>query len=171
MTEADAAPSRPLREFREIHNVIRRDIGQCRQIAADADAGAEASALRKGLSQLQTNGVIFQLRVNCLQACSFVHLHHRSEGATLFPSVRDAAPELSSVVDKLEADHREVSDMLDEVQAAAKAATGSAGDRRSRRRLVDALERLSEHLFEHLLYEEKVLGPVINRWERWPFYA
>lgn len=171
MTEADAAASRPLREFKEIHNIIRHDIGLCRQIAADAIAGAEVSALRTGLSQLQTNGVIFQLRVNCLQACSFVHLHHRSEDAALFPSVRDAAPELSSVVDKLEADHREVSDMLDEVEAAAKAATGSTVDRQSRRRLVDALERLSEHLFQHLSYEEKVLGPVINSWESWPFYA
>lgn len=170
MTETDAVAGRLLREFTAVHDIIRRDIGRCRQLAADAYAGAEASALRKGVNQLRTNGVIFQLRVNCLQACGFVHLHHRGEDAMLFPSVRKSAPELSPVVDKLEADHREVSDLIDEVEAATKATTGSAGDQQSRRRLVNALEKLSKHLFEHLTYEEKVLAPVINSWERWPFY-
>lgn len=170
MTKTDAAAGRLLREFNQVHDIIRRDIGQCRRLAAEANAGAEASALRKGVSLLRTNGVVFQLRVNCLQACGFVDLHHRGEDAMLFPSVRKAAPELSPVVDKLEADHRKVSDLLDEVEAATDAATGSTGDQQSNRRLADALERLAEHLFEHLSYEEKVLAPVINSWERWPFH-
>lgn len=160
-----------LLEFKEVHNMIRRDIGQCRKIAAAASAGAEASTLRKGLNQLQTNGLIFQLKVNCLQACGFVHLHHRGESAMLFPSVRESAPELGSIVDKLEADHRKVSDLLDKVEAATNAATGPAGDQQSRQRLADALEQLSGHLFEHLTYEEGVLAPVINSWKRWPFYG
>jgi hypothetical protein len=170
MTKTDAAPGRLLQEFKAVHDIVRRDIGRCRELAAQANAGTEVAALRRGVSHLRTHGVIFQLRVNCLQACGFVHLHHRGEDAMLFPSVRKAAPELSPVVDKLEADHRTVSDLLDEVEAATDAASGSAADQRGRRRLAEALDRLSDHLFEHLTYEEKVLAPVINSWQRWPFY-
>jgi hypothetical protein len=167
MTKTDAPAGRLLREFTTVHDIIRREIGRCRQLAADANAGAGAAALRHGVSRLRTTGVLFQLRVNCLHACGFVHLHHRGESAMLFPAVRKAAPELNPVVDRLEADHRKVSDLLDEVEAAAE----SAADHQSRRRLADALEVLSAHLFEHLAYEEKVLAPVINSWKRWPFHG
>jgi hemerythrin-like domain-containing protein len=99
-----------------------------------------------------------------------VHLHHRGESAMLFPSVRASAPKLNPVVDRLEADHLEVSALLDKVEAAAGTSTSSAGGEEARRRLADALEQLSEHLFEHLSYEEKMLAPVINSWKAWPFY-
>ncbi|GAA4557539.1 hemerythrin domain-containing protein [Planotetraspora kaengkrachanensis] len=171
MTDTDEVAGRLFLEFKAVHDRIRSDIARCRRLAADAAAGADASALRAGVDRLRSNGLLFQLRVNCLQACGFVHMHHRGEDAMLFPSVRAAAPELSAVVDKLEADHRVVSDLLDEVEDAAGAATGAAHDHKSRRRLVEALESLSRHLLDHLSYEEKMLAPVINRWKRWPFYG
>ncbi|GII51764.1 hypothetical protein Pth03_01530 [Planotetraspora thailandica] len=168
MTNANEVAGRLFLEFKAVHDRIRSDIARCRRLAADAAAGADASALRAGVDQLRSNGLLFQLRVNCLQACGFVHMHHRGEDAMLFPSVRAAAPELSAVVDKLEADHRVVSDLLDEVESAA---TGVARDQKSRQRLADALESLSGHLLQHLSYEEKMLAPVINNWKRWPFYG
>jgi hypothetical protein len=171
MTNTDKVAGRLFLEFKAVHDRIRSDIAQCRRLAADAATGADASALRAGVDQVRSNGLLFQLRVNCLQACGFVHVHHRGEDAMLFPSVRTAAPELNAVVDKLEADHRVVSDLLDEVEDATNVATGTARDQKSRQRLVDALESLSAHLLEHLSYEEKMLAPVINSWKRWPFYG
>lgn len=171
-----ADPDGPLlQEFKQVHAVIRRDIGKTRALAAVVVEGAAPAAIRREVGELKSNNLLFQLRVNCLQACGFVHLHHRSEDALLFPSVRASAPELAGIVDRLENDHRLVSDLLDEVEAATEVATASSATTddllAGRRRLTDALEVLAGHLFEHLDFEEKALAPVINGWERWPFYA
>jgi len=171
-----ADPDGPLlREFKQVHAVIRRDLGKVRALAAAVVDGAAPAAIRRDVGELKTNSLLFQLRVNCLQACGFVHFHHRGEDALLFPSVRAAAPDLGPIVDRLEKDHRLVSDMLDDVEAATEAATADAAVTddvlASRRRLIDALEVLAGHLFEHLDFEEKALAPVINSWKRWPFYA
>jgi hypothetical protein len=65
----------------------------------------------------------------------------------------------------LEADHRRVSDLLDVVEAAARALTDTdAAD--ARRRVVDGLRDLHSHLLEHLDYEERNAGPAMRRLDR-----
>jgi hemerythrin-like domain-containing protein len=96
-----------------------------------------------------------------------VHSHHHLEDVALFPAVRAADPErMNAVVDKLEADHRVVSSLLDEVEEATRLL--SADDTAARLRLVRGLTELSEHLLEHLAYEEESIGPVLRTWESWP---
>lgn len=100
--------------------------------------------------------------MDCLRYCRFVHLHHRMEDVAFFPSLRAANPGIAPVVDKLEADHRVVSDLLDEVEAAA-AALDEDDCEASRRRVADGLEALGRELLEHLDYEELNAGPTIRR--------
>ena len=105
--------------------------------------------------------------VNCLQYCAHVHGHHGAESALLFPSIRATDPErMDPVVDKLEADHVKVSDLLDEVEAAAR--DMAVNDAVERQRLVDSLNELSDHLLEHLAYEEESIGPILRTWRLWP---
>jgi hypothetical protein len=157
-----------LAELRWVHGMLRRDLGTIRELAAAAAGGAPAADLRDGLARLQARGPLFQLRVNCLRYCALVHAHHHGEGIMLFPAVRRAAPELGPVVDRLEADHRVVSDLLDEVSATAHELAGD-DDPALRARLVDALRALSDTLLEHLDLEETSLGPVLQQWRHWPF--
>jgi len=57
-----------------------------------------------------------QLKMNCLRYCRFVHSHHRAEDALLSsPRFREIDPSMEPVVDRLEADHARVSDLLDAV--------------------------------------------------------
>ncbi|MET7396768.1 hemerythrin domain-containing protein [Dactylosporangium sp. NPDC005572] len=156
-----------LAELRWVHDMIRRDLATVRRLADDTERGGPFAAVRDGLRELNTNGPLFQLKVNCLQYCQFVHHHHSNESALLFPAVRRSAPELAATVDRLEADHRAVAGLLDEVEAAARS-LGSAADRT---RLVAALRTLSEHLLEHLTFEEEALAPVLASWKRWPFHG
>jgi hemerythrin-like domain-containing protein len=107
---------------------------------------------------------LFQLRANCLGYCQIVHSHHGHEDALLFPAVRRTAPHLSATVDRLEADHRVVSALLDRVEELA----DGLDDQPNRQDLVLALTRLSTDLLEHLAFEEESIGPVLNSWERWP---
>jgi hypothetical protein len=156
-----------LRELLWVHDMLRRDLATCRELASDISAGAPTEMIRDAVEGLQTRGPLWQLRMNCLSYCSIVHSHHHLEDVALFPAVRAADPErMNAVVDKLEADHRVVSGLLDEVEEATRLL--SADDTVARLRLVRGLTELSEHLLEHLRYEEESIGPVLRTWESWP---
>ncbi|MDG6102156.1 hemerythrin domain-containing protein [Dactylosporangium aurantiacum] len=167
MTQTQAAHNPLLAELRWVHDMVRRDLATVRRLAADAARGAPAPAIEEGLRGLRTQGGLFQLRVNCLRYCRFVHEHHTNEDVALFPAVRRAAPQLAATVDRLEADHRAVAGLLDEIEAAA----GDLAAAGARTRLVEALDTLSAHLLAHLAFEEEALAPVLATWTAWPFHG
>jgi len=138
-----------------VHGMIRRDLEAVRELAAAAaDGTASATDVRDGVDALRTNGPLWKLKVNCLRYCAFVHSHHNAEDAMLFPTLRARNPELGPIVDRLEADHRQVSDLLDEVEVAADALRGEIADHQ-RSRVATALDKLADHLLEHLEFEEE----------------
>jgi hypothetical protein len=146
--------SHPLGEafFQEllwVHGMIRQDLETVRELAERVANGLPADELGSELRSLKANGPLWALKVNCLHYCRFVHGHHRLEDASLFPSLREAEPDLVPIVDRLEGDHRLVAEQLDELEAAA-AALGEDG----RERVVEALNVLGEHLLAHLALEE-----------------
>jgi hypothetical protein len=145
-----------------VHAAIRRDLATVEQLAADVGNGLAGEAVEDALAELKTNGPLFRLKVNCLRWCRFVHAHHGAEDVLLFPALRAVDPTIGPVVDRLEADHARVSDLLDVVEAAARALTETAEDD-ARQRVVAGLGELHTHLLEHLEYEELNAGPAIRR--------
>ena len=85
----------------------------------------------------------------------------------LFPALRRANPGLGPVVDKLEADHQQVSVLLEEVEAAAGNLAG-AETAETRQRLTAALEALSTDLLAHLAYEEENVADTMRTMNGWP---
>jgi hypothetical protein len=156
-----------LQELRRVHEMLRHDLRSCRMLADAALAGAPTARLRDELTRLASRSPLFQLQVNCLRYCRLVHSHHGGEDVALFPAVRRSAPHLSAVVDRLETDHRIVSDVLDEVEAAARRLDDTRCTN-ARTRLAEALTTLSAHLLEHLDREEEALAPVLLSWQHWP---
>ena len=111
------APHNPLlAELKAVHAMLRRDLAACRQLAIAAANGAPTAQIRSGIKQLQTRGPLFQLRSNCIRHCHTVHAHHEGEDTGLFPTIRRAAPHMRATIDRLQADHRVVSDLLDQVE-------------------------------------------------------
>jgi Hemerythrin HHE cation binding domain len=149
-------------ELLAVHAMIRRDLKTVRELAAATVNGdASAADVRDGVETLKTNGPLWRLKVNCLRYCALVHGHHNAEDALLFPRLRASNPELEKVVDRLEADHRKVSDLLDDVEAAAGALRGEInGDQRTR--IASALDELAEHLLEHLEFEEESVAEAMR---------
>jgi hypothetical protein len=145
-----------------VHSIIRRDLKVVEQLAADVAEGLDGEAVQDALGELKTAGPLWQLKVNCLRYCSHVHAHHGAEDVLLFPWLRAADPAIGQVVDRLEADHARVSDLLDAVEAAARALTDDDGGG-ARERVVDGLRELHVHLLEHLDYEEANAGPTMRR--------
>ena len=97
-----------------------------------------------------------------------MHSHHHAESVLLFPALRRANPALNPVVDKLEADHASVSDLLGEVEAAARELS-DAEDPAARDRLTQALHQLSADLLAHLQYEEDHISDTLRTWSDWPY--
>jgi hypothetical protein len=167
---AGAAPETELgralfEELLWVHSMIRRDLKAVEQLAGDVREGLPGDAVSDALGELKTAGPLWQLKVNCLRYCRFVHAHHGAEDVLLFPTLRAADPSIGAVVDRLEADHRRVSDLLDVVEAAARELTDSdAGE--ARQRVIDGLHELHAHLLEHLDYEESNAGPTMRRLDR-----
>jgi len=147
-------------QLRWVHDKLRRDLKTVRQLATQVDAGAPAEKVKATLSRLQSKGPLWQLKVDCLQYCEFVHAHHGIEDAHLFPSVLRADPSLRGTVKKLMADHVKVSDLLDEIEGAVR--NLGDGDAAARARVSAGLSALSEHLLEHLSFEERSLEKVLG---------
>ena len=159
-----ARPAALADQLRWVHDMLRRDLGTIQQLAVRAADGASAADVETELRTLQSNGPLFQLRVNCLSYCQTLNSHHRNEDAVLFPAVRRAAPQLGAAIDRLEADHRVVASLLDDIDALADDLTG----RPARRALVDALDALSTNLLRHLDLEEATLQPILESWSSRP---
>jgi hypothetical protein len=153
-------------ELKWVHRLIRRDLQTVRALAADVRAGLPGDDAVAAIQSLGVAGPLWHLKINCLQYCRFVHAHHHAESALLFPRLRASNPALGPVVDKLEADHAQVSDLLDEVTAAAGALAGQEEPVR-RTRLIDALSGLSTVLLAHLDYEEEHIAGTLRTWAYW----
>jgi hemerythrin-like domain-containing protein len=106
--------------------------------------------------------MLWRLRVDCLRHCRFVHGHHNAEDGAFFPELRETNPDINSVIDRLEADHRRVSDDLDAVEAAADALARDESEP-ARKAVADALQALGEKLLAHLDYEERSLEATVLR--------
>jgi iron-sulfur cluster repair protein YtfE (RIC family) len=170
MTSLEAIPEteRGKAMFQEllwVHAAIRRDLEIVEKLAADVADGLPGEAVHSALEELKTTGPLWQLKVNCLRYCGFVHSHHRAEDALLFPAIREVDSSMEPIVDRLEADHAQVSDLLDAIEDAAQALTGS-DIQDARRRVIEGLRELHGHLLEHLDYEEANAGPAMRRLER-----
>jgi iron-sulfur cluster repair protein YtfE (RIC family) len=162
---SEATPSAGAALFQEllwVHRMVRRDLERVRELAtAAANGDASSAEIRDEVEALKTNGPLWKLKVNCLRYCAFVHSHHNAEDVMLFPALRAANPDLDPIVDRLEADHRRVSDLLDTVEASAGDLNDNAGND-ARERVATALDELAEHLLEHLDFEEESVAETMR---------
>lgn len=166
ISDSPSSSNNLLRELEWVHSLVRRDLQVCQTLAHEVTAGAPASEIQAQIQALQTKSPLWQLRVNCLYYCHFVHMHHGHEDAHLFPVLRRVNPDLNPVVDKLEADHRKVSDLLDDVEAYANEIV-QADSGAARARLVRGLNLLATELLAHLDYEEQAIGPTLLQMKEW----
>ena len=119
MTTRTERPEALADQLRWVHDTLRRDLAAVRELAGRVAEGASTREVRDGLADLEAGGPLFQLRATCLGYCQLLHSHHGAEDDVLFPAVRRAAPHLAATVDRLEADHRAVSAVLNEIEALA----------------------------------------------------
>jgi alkanesulfonate monooxygenase SsuD/methylene tetrahydromethanopterin reductase-like flavin-dependent oxidoreductase (luciferase family) len=150
-----------------VHAAIRRDLDLIQGLATQALDGVDAEDLRRQLHALKRGSMLWRLQVNCLRYCSFVHSHHNAEDANFFSELRDTNPDINPIIDRLQAEHRRVSDDLDAVEAAANGLADDDGQQ-ARKVVVDALQTLRENLLAHLEYEELNIEATVRRVRQLP---
>ena len=144
-----------------VHAHIRRDLDLIEALAEQALEGVEAEELRRQVHDLKRGSMLWRLQMNCLRYCSFVHSHHGAEDADFFAELRDTNPAINPVIDRLQGEHRRVSDDLDAVEAAVRALEDDG--QQARAALVDTLRALRENLLAHLDYEERSIEATVRR--------
>ena len=129
-----------------VHEALKRDLLRVRRVLRDAPAplGRQRVALGQHVTWM----------------LAFLHAHHSSEDAGLWPLVRQRNPAAAGLLDSMEADHARIAPAADVVDAAARDYTTSTTDS-SRAALVAALDRLVEVLVLHLDREVAEAMPVV----------
>ncbi|WP_336318093.1 nitroreductase/quinone reductase family protein [Streptomyces lavendofoliae] len=124
-----------------VHDMFRRELGLIRKEIAESGTAT---------------GLGTQLRVNCLAVCQGLHNHHTGEDTMLFPMLADRHPGLAPVVDRLQREHVRIAALLAELKEVVSGDTADAGH------VLREVERLTDELEAHLVYEEEQLVPLLD---------
>ena len=88
-------------------------------------------------------------------------LHHRKESELLFPRVRERAPALGPVLDRLEQDHEQGERAIRELEHALLAFEVMGESRRAK--FEQALEAYTRNYYEHMSVEEREILPAAQQ--------
>jgi hypothetical protein len=150
----------------EVHDGLRAELTRLRDIVEQVVAGEEqAHRARNAINELTMRQNNWTLGAYCAQYCRFVTGHHGLEDRSVFPHLRRSDPALTPVLDRLEAEHLVIHDVLEQLDEAlvglvSGTASTQGGGTAELRRVVDLL---STTLLEHLAYEEDELVPALDR--------
>jgi deazaflavin-dependent oxidoreductase (nitroreductase family) len=124
--------------LRLVHDAFRRELALIRKEIAESGAGLTA-----------------QLRVNCLTVCAGLRNHHTGEDTAMFPYLVHRYPELGETVDRLRAEHETIAALTAELQAV-------IADGADPQQVRVEVERLTDELERHLVFEEEQLIPLLD---------
>ena len=145
----------------DIHNALRAELEQLRdvveQVAQGAIEAAKARSLINIMTMRQNN---WTLGAFCESYCRVVTGHHTLEDRSIFPHLRGADPRLAPVLDRLQDEHEVIAGVLDRVDRALVALITEPNGMADLRAAVDLL---TDTMRSHLSYEERELVEPLAR--------
>lgn len=145
-----------------IHDHLRGELDRIRDIVDQvADGAMPPGAARSHVNDMTIRQNQWTLGAYCQSYCRVVTGHHTIEDASMLPHLRSADPAAAPVVDRLEAEHRVIADVLDDVDRALVALV--ADEDGAMERLRHVVDVLTDVLVSHLSYEERELAHPLAR--------
>ena len=145
----------------DVHDYLRRELDQVRDIASQVAEGIlSAGAARSEINGMTMRQNEWTLGAYCAAYCRTVAGHHGMEDAQIFPHLRRADAGLVPVIDRLEAEHRVIHEVLEDVDAVLVRFIGQPGDVSELQQVVDVL---TDVLLSHLSYEENQIVEPLAR--------
>ncbi|GAA1177983.1 hypothetical protein GCM10009584_19420 [Ornithinimicrobium humiphilum] len=96
---------------------------------------------------------------HCIAFCVALHEHHTGEDRSVFPALRDAAPELGDTIDALVQDHSMISWLLQRAATAIERAAAGT----DLGAVAAELEGIGAILESHFRYEERTISEALDR--------
>jgi iron-sulfur cluster repair protein YtfE (RIC family) len=145
-----------------IHDHLRGELVQLQDLVDQVARGhVDVAGARSMVATMTMRQNSWTLGTYCVTYCRVVTTHHTIEDVQMFPRLRAADPALAPVVDRLEREHHQVAECLEDLDRALVAMVTRPDDGLGAvRRAVDAL---SDVLLAHLAYEESQLVGPLNR--------
>ncbi|MCW2756806.1 MAG: polyketide cyclase, partial [Nocardioidaceae bacterium] len=155
MNQRDQLPA-DTRTMRIVHHALRRDLTRATQVLRQPPYPhpRQRAALADHLVWMM----------------DFLHQHHASEDAGLYPVVRRRNPAAAALLDEMDRDHDAIGPGMAGLQAAATAYRDDPG---AREQVLAAVAVLEATLLPHLRREEDEMMPVVAQsitradWDRW----
>ena len=148
----------------DVHDHLRGELDQIYDLIDQVAAGTlDAGAARSAINEMTMRQNNWTLGTYCESYCRVVTVHHTIEDQSMFPYLRRRDPRLEPVIDRLQAEHRVIHDVLDGVDQALVAFVAAGGGAEALTGLRDRADLLSDTLRSHLAYEERELVEPIAR--------
>ncbi|GGM24384.1 LLM class flavin-dependent oxidoreductase [Dactylosporangium sucinum] len=145
----------------DVHNHLRGELDQLRDLVRQVAAGSlDLGRARSMINTMALRQNNWTLGTYCESYCRVVTTHHTIEDVSLFPALRAADPRLAPVVDRLEAEHHVIADVLERVDAALVSLVGKPDGIGE---VQEAVDLLTDTLLSHLSYEERELVEPLSR--------
>ncbi len=145
----------------DVHDHLRGELEQLRGLVGQVTAGAlDAGAARTAIATMTMRQNNWTLGARCASYCRLLTTHHSLEDQAVFPALRAADERLAPVIDRLEAEHLVIHDVLERVD---RALVGFVADPNGAGPLRDAVDLLTDTLLSHLSYEERELVEPLAR--------
>jgi alkanesulfonate monooxygenase SsuD/methylene tetrahydromethanopterin reductase-like flavin-dependent oxidoreductase (luciferase family) len=143
----------------DVHDGLRAELARLRDLVGQVARGTtDPAAVRSFLNRMTIRQNHWTLGVFCASYCRVVTGHHTLEDRSVFPHLRSRDPSLGPVIDRLEAEHEDIAEMLEAIDRALVGLVGSAHDVAG---VQAAVDELSRSLLAHFTFEEdELVGPL-----------
>jgi alkanesulfonate monooxygenase SsuD/methylene tetrahydromethanopterin reductase-like flavin-dependent oxidoreductase (luciferase family)/hemerythrin-like domain-containing protein len=139
----------------DVHDHLRSELAQIRDLVDQVAAGTlDVAAARSHVNAMALRQNNWTLGTYCESYCRVVTTHHTLEDRGMFPHLRRAEPGLEPVIDRLEAEHHVIHDVIERVDRALVALVAGPDGMTGLRAEVDLL---TDTLLSHFAYEEREL--------------
>jgi hypothetical protein len=143
------------RHLLEVHEKYRRELRDLRELLKRVVQGVITAGQARG----ELNE--FALRANnwafggvCQRQCASVTEHHSIETGSVFPHLRRRQQSLHDVLDRLDAEHHVIGEVLEEIDAAL---VQLARNPTELGPITEAVDLLTDTMLSHFAYEEREL--------------
>ena len=139
----------------DVHDHLRAELGEVRSLVERVVGSAlDPGAARSQINVMTMRQQNWSLGAYCQSYCRLLTGHHTLEDAAMLPHLRRSQPELGPVLDRLEAEHHVIHEVLEGLDRALVryVEDPSCGDG-----LQEAVDLLTDTLLSHLSYEEHQL--------------
>jgi hypothetical protein len=145
----------------QVHDHLRSELNQVRELLRQVKQGSvTVSRAREAINDMTMRQNNWTLGAYCASYCAIVAGHHGLEDQAVFPHLRQADPGLAPVIDRLEAEHVIIHEVMRDADRALVNLVTSPG-RFSE--IDEAVDLLARTLLSHLAYEEREITEPLSR--------